>query len=431
MSFLTRALGAEERSLNGVSPDAWGRGLDVLFGSTTSRAAGVRVDRSTALGLSAVYSCVTLLSDLAGSFPAALYAEDGPALVPLGERPAWLDEPAPQAGIGWSEFVSSAVTSLLLTGDVIAAVHRGPTGQVEHLELLDPDRVHVAWDGPRRRYEVGGVELPAELVLHVPGLVVPGQPRGLSPIRAAEVTIGAGLAAQTLSASWYRNGSHPASVVEVPGTPSEEGVRLMKQGFEAIHRGVDRAGGLAVLTEGAKLAKVGISPVDVQLVEARAYTVADISRIFHVPGHLLNLEGTTSTWGAGIAEQNLAFLTYSVRPLIGRIEAALTRLRRSEGRPGVVRFDTTDLTRGAPQAQVDTLTKAIDAGLLTRDEARAVMGRAPLGAEQSASRELAEVLQKIYLSVGSVVTADEARMIANAAGADLTVPGPTLSRKTT
>jgi hypothetical protein len=46
--------------------------------------------------------------------------------------------------------------------------------------------------------------------------------------------------------------------------------------------------------------------------------------------------------------------------------------------------------------------------------------------QSSAARELnvAEVVQKVYLGVGKVITSDEARAIINAAGGDLPIPGP-------
>jgi hypothetical protein len=39
-------------------------------------------------------------------------------------------------------------------------------------------------------------------------------------------------------------------------------------------------------------------------------------------------------------------------------------------------------------------------------------------------RDVAETLQKLYLAVGVAITADEARALANKAGADLPIPGP-------
>jgi len=45
----------------------------------------------------------------------------------------------------------------------------------------------------------------------------------------------------------------------------------------------------------------------------------------------------------------------------------------------------------------------------------------PAAAKQ---RDVAETLQKVYLAVGKIITVDEARKIANKAGADLVIPGP-------
>ena len=43
---------------------------------------------------------------------------------------------------------------------------------------------------------------------------------------------------------------------------------------------------------------------------------------------------------------------------------------------------------------------------------------------QNSATGIAELMQKIYLAVGTVITAEEAREIANRIGADLEMPGP-------
>jgi hypothetical protein len=40
------------------------------------------------------------------------------------------------------------------------------------------------------------------------------------------------------------------------------------------------------------------------------------------------------------------------------------------------------------------------------------------------ARAIAEIMQKVYLAVGKVITADEARALLNRAGAGLSVPNP-------
>jgi hypothetical protein len=78
---------------------------------------------------------------------------------------------------------------------------------------------------------------------------------------------------------------------------------------------------------------------------------------------------------------------------------------------------------------------ALRIGLETQDEGRAIEDRPPLTEAErqqwldafgphETKRDVAETIQKVYLGVGKVITADEARQIANEAGANLVIPGP-------
>jgi hypothetical protein len=55
-----------------------------------------------------------------------------------------------------------------------------------------------------------------------------------------------------------------------------------------------------------------MSPEDLHTLELMRFTVADISRFYGVPLHLLNETDKSTSWGSGIAEQSLGFLIYSV-----------------------------------------------------------------------------------------------------------------------
>ncbi len=66
---------------------------------------------------------------------------------------------------------------------------------------------------------------------------------------------------------------------------------------------------------------------------------------------------------------------------------------------------------------------ALDKGFMTVDEVRALENMRPLGAREDV-RNLVEMVQKIYLGVGTVMTASEAREILNRSGANLQGPGP-------
>ena len=82
------------------------------------------------------------------------------------------------------------------------------------------------------------------------------------------------------------------------------------------------------------------------------------------------------------------------------------------------------------QMRVDMVTKLVAAGF-TPDAACEAVGLPSIGFSEGEpvtleSRDLtvADTVQKVYLGVGPVLTTDEAREIVNAAGANLSVPGP-------
>ena len=69
----------------------------------------------------------------------------------------------------------------------------------------------------------------------------------------------------------------------------------------------------------------------------------------------------------------------------------------------------------------------LGAGFLDVNEVRALEDMPPLDSAAGSgmdARSIAEALQKIYLAVGKVVSADEAREILNRDGAGLTGPAP-------
>lgn len=69
--------------------------------------------------------------------------------------------------------------------------------------------------------------------------------------------------------------------------------------------------------------ETGISPEDSQLLEARKFSVADIARIFLIPPHMIGDVERSTSWGTGLEQQNIAYLIYSLRPWLVKIEQEL------------------------------------------------------------------------------------------------------------
>jgi len=135
----------------------------------------------------------------------------------------------------------------------------------------------------RLRYQCQSVLLdPATDLIHIKGMTMPGQVKGLSPIAYARETIGLGLAAQRFGAGFFNNGALPGAVIETPGDMSQPAIDRFKASWNGQHGGVGNANKVGVLINGAKLSKVSVAPNDAQFLETRQFQVPDVARIFGV-----------------------------------------------------------------------------------------------------------------------------------------------------
>ena len=317
--------------------------LAVRWGAVET-VSGKRVSSDEALRTAAVYACVRILSETIGMMPAHVIRRVGRSRQHLPDHPvAWLiaDEPNPEQDAG--EFWRQMMTSVLLGGDGIAFIEFDGGGSPTALWPVPGDRVDVARTRVRRlaysfalsEEEVAEGQqrsfvVDADAVLHVRAFG-PERIRGLSPIGAARESIGTARSAQDYASRFYANDASPGGLIEVPDELSDEQFDRLEQGWLRAHRGVDRAHMLAILESGATWRSVGISPQDAEFIETRKFELGEIARIFGVPPHMIGDTEKSTSWGSGIEQQNLGFLTYSLMPWISRLERVATRMLLRRG----------------------------------------------------------------------------------------------------
>jgi phage portal protein BeeE len=159
------------------------------------------------------------------------------------------------------------------------------------------------------------------------------------------------------------------------------------------------------------------SNVDSQYSESRVFQTEEFARLHGLPPHLLAQTEKATSWGTGIAEQNLGLARYTLMTYTSRIESALKPLNP----PGVFQeFDYKGLLQGAPKDEIELLLKQTEGELLTIDEARAILNLGPApqteGIDLARARLRAEFVQKAYLGVDKVWTSAEARAEIGLAG---------------
>ena len=145
--------------------------------------------------------------------------------------------------------------------------------------------------------------------------------------------------------------------------------------------GPENAGGMAFVNKRLKLDPWTPNNVEMQWHEARQDFLGEVGRLFGIPPHLLGDTEKQTSWGTGVAEQNLGFARYTLMGWTSRIEQVLS-LRLPEGR--FVEFDYKGLLQGTPAEEIKLLIDQVSAGILTTDEARKVMTLPPLTSSQKA-----------------------------------------------
>jgi HK97 family phage portal protein len=140
--------------------------------------------------------------------------------------------------------------------------------------------------------------------------------------------------------------------------------------------------GRSPLLEGGIDAKaLGINPDDAQLLESRSFSVEEICRWFRVPPFMVGHSEKSTSWGSGIEQQMIAFLTFTLRPWLVRIEQAIAKdLQTPADRLRFYpKYAVEGLLRADSTARAAFYTAMVNNGVLTRDEVRELEDREPMG----------------------------------------------------
>ena len=135
-----------------------------------------------------------------------------------------------------------------------------------------------------------------------------------------------------------------------------------------------------MLPKGIKYTPILISPKDAQWLEARAFTTTEIARLFGVPAGLLlaGVDGNSQTY-SNIEQAWIEFSRFTLTGYTRKIEGELSRMLPAGMQ---AKFNYEGLLRADTKTRYESYQIAINCGLLTKDEARALEGREPLDEQE-------------------------------------------------
>ncbi|MDE1186279.1 MAG: phage portal protein [Pantoea sp.] len=274
---------------------------------------------------------VRLIAEAAASVSWLLYEGDRE----IGDHPLLALMRRPNGRMAGPDFFEALHGHLLLSGNAyVEPLSIG--GELREMHLLRPDRVAIVEgrDGWPEAYEyrVGGLvrrfaaDVDGLTLLHLKLFHPLDDHLGFPPLAAAQVA----LDLHNASASWNKalldNSARPSgALVYQPkegGNLSPDQYERLRQELDEGYSGPMRAGRPLLLEGGLDWKSMGLSPKDMDFVEARHGAARDIALAFGVPPMLLGIPGDNTY--ANYQEANRAFYRLTVLPLLARTASALS-----------------------------------------------------------------------------------------------------------
>lgn len=351
----------------------------VDFWDVAPNYSGVNVTESTAMGISAIWRAVAVISQaIAGlKIGAVIHHEDG-----TRERvDSWIDDPCPTLGLTAFEFWEMIVGHLLLYGNAYLINVRDRAGRMVGVIPIHPSHVTIEWDGGTlmktfhvsthdgRYAEYTDFDLTHIMAMSSNGLW------GRSLLTCARSSFGTTVAGDRAAAGSFANGAmiHGFVTPEADIDPGETD-EIARQ-LRINMTGYENAGRIPVINRQLKFNAMQMTMADAQFVESRQFQIEEISRWTGVPPHLLMQTSKQTSWGQGVAEQGRGLARTVLGPIAERISQRMSRLLPSDRR---LEFDFAALERPTPEQEIDLLLKQVAGGLMTVNEARAVRNMPPV-----------------------------------------------------
>lgn len=334
-------------------------------GSTTN--AGRSVTESSSLGMPAVWRAVNLIAGTCASLPLHVFrnADGGRVEQQRGWAARMIESPHPD--MTRFEVFETAFAHIALWGNAYFSVRwRGLDGR--ELWPIHPSRVRVGRTSEDEKViTVDGVPQAPDDVLHVPGFGYDGVV-GVSPIRVARQGIGLALAAEEYGARLFGSGSLATGILQTEQRLTKEQADSLAARWKAKRSGLSAAHETIILDSGAKFTQLSIPPEDAQFIESRRFQISEVARIFGIPPHMLMDVEKSTSWGTGIEQQSIAFVVYTLRPWLTRMEQRLSRLVRPMD--AYVRFSVEGLLRGDSEQRARFYRQMWELGALSTNEIR-------------------------------------------------------------
>ncbi|HAF38248.1 MAG TPA: phage portal protein, partial [Gammaproteobacteria bacterium] len=133
-----------------------------------------------------------------------------------------------------------------------------------------------------------------------------------------------------------------------------------------------------ILEEGMGVTPISMTAEDAQWIESRKFSRTDIAMFFGVPPHMIGDTEKSTSWGTGIEQQGIGFVTYTLEDSLTTWEESIARDLVPDTEPDIyARFNRKSLVRGDIKTRKEFYTSMMQWGVYSPNEVRALEDENP------------------------------------------------------
>jgi HK97 family phage portal protein len=361
------------------------RGVDWTEGSNRTPS-GIRVTADNSMACSAYTACIRVISDAVSSLPLHVYerlANGGKSKAPT--HPVYrLLHAQPNPWQTAQEFRDWMTGMYLHYGASYAEIRPGARGAVSELWPLHSSRMEAErLEDGRLRYKYrepsGKITYYSQDQIFALRFTTEDGIKALPTYKIFQNAIGLAQALEAHGSTYFGNGARPGIVLESDNPIPPEASERLREQWERMHRGPDRAFRTAVLPNGVKAHELSGSNEAAQFLETRQYQVIEICRAFRVPPHMVQ-DLTRSTY-SNIEVQGTEFVQHCLLPHLKRWEAAISRDLIVDDEVYFAEHSVSGLLRGDHASRSAYYVSALQNGWMSVNEIRELENLNPIGPE--------------------------------------------------
>ena len=335
----------------------------------------------------AVMACVSIISGDVAKIPLDVFRR-----LPNGGRaPArdhWL-RPLLRNPNAWQtalEFKELMQAALLLRGNAYAVAVRNDRGIPTSLVPVFPDRtaLYEAPDGQwfyvvtrSGLHEMAVLRdqplfIPSEDVLHIRWLPTWNSLLGSNRISMMRESVGLSIGLEQHQARFTGQGARSGGVLTTDSKLGKEVRERLASEWQKTKGGPRNSGNTVVLEQGVKWQPLGLSMVDSQFIESRAFQLRDICRAFDVPPYKLAIEGESE--GPAMVQMGQEYLNGPISGHCERWKASCEKFFGLDGEDLFLAWDYSHFLKADLMSRSSAYRQGVGGPWMSVNEARRAEG---------------------------------------------------------